>query len=124
MYRQIEVVEPDRTMQKILWRKSSSEKFEEYELGTITYGTGPASFIATKCLEIIGKELASQNSLASKMILENFYMDDLITEHDNLETLLDVQQVIHKKLGESHFPLRKYLSNSSTFLNSLNQGRR
>jgi hypothetical protein len=49
MYRQIVMHPADANYQLIFWRNSSSEPLKTYRLKTLTYGTRPASFIATRC---------------------------------------------------------------------------
>ncbi|XP_063915617.1 uncharacterized protein LOC135131675 [Zophobas morio] len=68
MYRQIKIHPNDTNYQLVLWRNHPSEPLNTYRLLTLTYGTKPASFIATRCL----KELADQNQarypIASEII--------------------------------------------------------
>lgn len=49
MYRCVLMHDDDRHFQSILWRESSNEPVQVYQLNTVTYGTKPASFLATKC---------------------------------------------------------------------------
>lgn len=53
MYRQINIDETDRNMQLIIWRENPTEPLKYYRLRTLTYGTRPASYMATKCLKIL-----------------------------------------------------------------------
>ena len=57
MYRQIIIHPQDRNLQRILWRHSSEQPIQEYQLTTVTYGTSAAPFLATRCL----KKLADDN---------------------------------------------------------------
>ena len=50
MYRQIEVDPSDRDYQRIVWRNSPSDPIQDYQLSTVTYGTGSAPYAATRCL--------------------------------------------------------------------------
>ncbi|KAF2889157.1 hypothetical protein ILUMI_17016 [Ignelater luminosus] len=51
MYHQIRVNYEDANYQLIFWRDSSDKPVQTYRLLTLTYGTKPASFIVTRCLE-------------------------------------------------------------------------
>ncbi|EDW26925.1 GL21036 [Drosophila persimilis] len=51
MYRQVMVNEADRQFQLIVWRRDPSESLRLYKLNTVTYGTGPAPFLAIRCLK-------------------------------------------------------------------------
>lgn len=48
-----------------------------------------------------------------------FYMDDLLTGADSVEAAIQLQQDIHNVLASGQFPLRKYISNSSELLATL-----
>lgn len=56
MYRQKNIEENDRNMQLIIWRENLSEPLGYYRLGTLTYGTRPASYMAKKCLQVLANE--------------------------------------------------------------------
>lgn len=51
MYRQIRVTTRHRDWQRIFWRVTSEAPVQTYRLNTITYGTVPASYLATACLK-------------------------------------------------------------------------
>jgi len=51
MYQQIKVAKEDCNYQRILWRADTKMPIKVYRLTTLTYGTVPAAFIATSCLE-------------------------------------------------------------------------
>ena len=48
MYRQSNVHPQERYLQRILWRYSSDEPIQEYNLTTATYGTSSAPYLATR----------------------------------------------------------------------------
>lgn len=50
MYRQVDVVKPDRMFQLILWRKPGESTIRTYGLKTVTYGTASAPYQAIACL--------------------------------------------------------------------------
>lgn len=52
MYRQILIHEEQTPLQSIVWQEDPKSEIEEFELLTVTYGTKPASFLATKSLYI------------------------------------------------------------------------
>jgi hypothetical protein len=116
MYRQILIHPDDKYCQLILWRNNATEPVNTYALTTLTYGTKPASFIATRCL----KELAEINShkypRACEIINNNFYMDDLLTGADSLAELIELRDQIIKILKQGQFELRKFQSNNITAL--------
>ncbi|KAK7582689.1 hypothetical protein V9T40_014134 [Parthenolecanium corni] len=119
MYRMVWVHPDDRDMQRIFFRESPSEPVQEYCLKTVTYGTKPASFIATKCLDEVSKELEESNPLAAQTIRDCFYMDDLIAGGNLFGEVLSLQKLVHTALAKRGFQLRKYLSNSKELLEKI-----
>jgi len=79
MYRQILVDESQQGLQCILWRNNTNEEVKSYTLKTLTYGTACASFLSTRCLHQLAKEQMEKYPISSKIILNDFYVDDLIT---------------------------------------------
>jgi len=79
MYRQVEIAEKDRDLQRIVWRDHPSEPLHTYRLMRVAYGTVPASFITTRCLLVLSEEAKQQHPEAAKAIRRDFYMDDLMT---------------------------------------------
>ncbi|XP_055591222.1 uncharacterized protein LOC129743267 [Uranotaenia lowii] len=51
MFWQINIAEDDRPLRSILWRSSPKAELSIYELRTVTYGTKPAPFLATRTLQ-------------------------------------------------------------------------
>ncbi|XP_062538224.1 uncharacterized protein LOC134206512 [Armigeres subalbatus] len=78
MYRQISMNPADRSLQRILWRFDASEPIQAYELGTVTYGLAPSSFLATRTLLQLVEDEGIPFPNASTAIKKNVYVDDLI----------------------------------------------
>ena len=116
MYRQIRIDEEDANYQLIVWRDSSNEPLQTYKLLTLTYGTKPASFIATRCLS----ELSSLNSenypRASHIIKNNLYMDDVLTGANSIPELIQIRDDLINILNQGQFELRKFRSNERSVL--------
>lgn len=64
MSRCVKVQKDDRAFQQIVWRNNPLDSLKIYQLNTVTYGTGPASFIATRC----HKQLATDNETGSSKV--------------------------------------------------------
>jgi len=70
-----------------------------FELLTVTYGTKPASFLAIKCLHELA-ELEKENfPIASQVITRDFYVDDLLTGSDTLQSVVDLKEQIVELLS-------------------------
>ncbi|XP_047105117.1 uncharacterized protein LOC124769099 [Schistocerca piceifrons] len=68
-YRQVSLHPDDRNFQRILWRESPSEPMQEYRLCTLTYGTAPAAFLATRCLQQLALENQNKFPMASQALI-------------------------------------------------------
>ncbi|XP_050065913.1 uncharacterized protein LOC126554977 [Aphis gossypii] len=106
-------------LQRILWRPSPNEVLRTYQLTTVTYGTTPASFLATQCLVSLGEEKKQQQPAAANAILRDFYMDDLMTGADSEEECYNLQREINDIFNSAKLPLRKWCSNSPTVLTQM-----
>lgn len=69
MYRQVWVSNADVNLQRILWRSQPDEPIIEYKLKTVTYGTTPASYLATGCLTRLAEEMKELFPDAHKAIV-------------------------------------------------------
>lgn len=119
MYRCIIVDQSDRNMQRIVWRENPDDPILEFSLNTVTYGTGPASYIATQCLLELSKEIKDSQPTVSRAIAEDFCMDDLLSGAESEEEAIKLNSCILKQLETGGFTLRKYMSNSCSFLKTI-----
>ncbi|XP_063537706.1 uncharacterized protein LOC134747069 [Cydia strobilella] len=114
MYRQVLVHESQRNLQLILWRDDESQPLRTLRLNTVTYGFASASFLSTRCIWQLGEEC--QDPLVKTILQKDFYVDDLLTGHDNEEQLRFIQKSVSQSLAAGAFPLRKYRSNLPSIL--------
>ncbi|XP_050065661.1 uncharacterized protein LOC126554646 [Aphis gossypii] len=121
MFRQIKVATEDWDLQRIVWRSSPQELLRSYQLTTVTYGTTPASFLSTYCLIALAKSVEKELPKASKVIAEDFYMDDLMTGADTEEDCCRLQIDVSSVLNSAKLPLRKWCSNSEFVLRNMSK---
>lgn len=119
MFRQILVHHEDRPYQSILWRPTPLEEVCVYELNTVTYGTKPAPFLATRTLNQLALDEGDRYPLAVKAITEDTYMDDVITGCDNLEEAKNLQNQLEGMTSRGGFRLRKWASNCAEVLHGI-----
>jgi len=122
MYRQVSVAKEDCDLQRIVWRLSPSEVLRTYRLMTVTYGMATASFMVTQCLASLAKEFEEKYPKASKAIKCDIYMDYLMTESDNENDCLNLQQQIVAIMDSARFPLCKWCSNSAFLREKIGEG--
>lgn len=119
MYRQV-LIEPSQTpLQRIVWRDSPADELSTYELLTVTYGTAPASFLATKTLQQLASAEAQNYPVGSAIVRRNFYVDDLLTGSNSWNEALVIREEVAALLASAGFDLRKWLSNEPGLLQGL-----
>lgn len=121
MYRQVRVNDEDANYQLILWRQDPTENIQTYKLRTVTYGTTTAPFLAVRCLKQIAIEQQFKYPEASRILEEDFYVDDMLTGFDKLENAENVLRDLNFILNNRHFNLRKWRSNKPETLNKITQ---
>nr|CAH7748484.1 unnamed protein product [Callosobruchus chinensis] len=101
---------------RIVWRKNETDEIGHYRLNTVTYGTASASFLAVRSLQQVAHEHHESYPHAAEAILSDFYVDDLITGANDIESTINLKHDISILLDSYGFPLRKWLSNSPHIL--------
>ncbi|XP_062538270.1 uncharacterized protein LOC134206557 [Armigeres subalbatus] len=119
MFRQVIVRPEDRPLQCILWRNSPSESVLTYELNTVTYGTKPAPFLATRTLQQLAVDEKGRFPLAARATMDDTYIDDVITGANDVETATQMQIQLNAMLSRGGFQLRKWASNCPAALAGL-----
>ncbi|XP_062537899.1 uncharacterized protein LOC134206228 [Armigeres subalbatus] len=116
MFRQVFLVEVDRSLQCILWRFDPTDPVGVYELNTVTYGTKPAPFLATRTLNQLAMDEGGQYPMAARATTEDTYMDDVITGADTEDAARNLCQELNELMSKGGFKLRKWASNHQTVL--------
>lgn len=119
MYRQILVDQKDAEFQRIVWRESPYQPILDYRLETVTYGTSCAPYLAIKTLQQLAKDEMSNYPTAAKISLRDFYVDDLLTGADTVETAIKIQEDITKLMNAGGLCLRKWTSNEPQVLQAI-----
>ncbi|XP_074042815.1 uncharacterized protein [Leptinotarsa decemlineata] len=111
MYRMVKVHPENRNLQRIVWRSNPSKAIEHFQLNTVTYGTSSASFLATRSLHQVGLDCQAEFPNISDIIINNFYVDDVIFGSDTLSDLIQLKYELSNILQQAGFLLRKWVSN-------------
>ncbi|UYV79990.1 hypothetical protein LAZ67_18001335 [Cordylochernes scorpioides] len=119
MYRQIRLHPDDIKYQTILWRDCKDLELQEYNLLTVTYGLACAPYLAIRTLHQIAHEVQVSNPGISKIIREDFYVDDLVTGCPTVEDDKGLMQQLIAVLGSGGFVLRKWVSNGTSIIEDL-----
>lgn len=119
MFRQIWVSKNDRDYQRIVWRSDPQSPIKHYRLCTVTYGTSCAPFLSVRVLQQLAIDNESKFPVAASIILNNIYVDDVMTGAEFQEDLQQAKEELVALLESGGFVLRKWSSNSSQFLQKI-----
>ena len=111
MFRMIEIKPAQTKFQKILWKDSQFSPIKVYELKTVTYGTVCAPYLATKVLQQLAIDEKETFPLASKTVLEDFYMGDCLSGSSELNEFETLKQELIQLLNKGQMTLHKWCSN-------------
>lgn len=116
MYRQIWIDDNQRDLQRIVWRDSSGKSVRDFRLNTVTYDLASSPYQAIRCLQQLAYDIEQVYPQARKDILEDFYVDDLLTGTNSIEMTKQLKADITRILLRGRFELRKWRSNDSACL--------
>ncbi|XP_059056144.1 uncharacterized protein LOC131850012 [Achroia grisella] len=116
MYLQIKVDEASSNYQRLLWRNNSTEDIKHYRMTRVTFGTASAPYLATKTLHQLAKEETNKYPLASKITTTDFYMDDLLSGADTIETAKKIYDEMNGLMAAGKFQLQKWNTNDTELL--------
>ncbi|XP_053686921.1 uncharacterized protein LOC128736463 [Sabethes cyaneus] len=116
MYRQILLHPNDRPYQRILWRYKPEDPVSTYELQTVTYGFTSSPFLATRTLIQVATDNKEKYPGAAATIRSDFYVDDLLSGADTVESAIQLRRDLSAMLAEAGFPLKKWASNTPEVL--------
>ncbi|XP_050072380.1 uncharacterized protein LOC126560464 [Anopheles maculipalpis] len=119
MYRQIRHAEDDQRFLRIFWRSDPAHPMRVLELCTVTYGTASAPYLATRCLVQLVEEDGGAFPSASRIVKEETYMDDVLSGASSVEAAIEAQQELKQLLLRGGFPIHKWCSNSTEFLEQI-----
>lgn len=119
MFRNIKVDPQFTSLQNILWRDNPDDAVKCIRLDTVTYGLKSSSYLATRCLDELANRYEKSYPLASSIIKNNVYVDDIIYCDNNLETTITAREQLRELLELGSFHTHKWSSNDKNVLNSI-----
>lgn len=117
MYRSINIISTQRSLQQIVFRYDPSHRLKTYTLNTVCQGTASAPFLATKSLVSLASTVSDDTVKYS--IAHDFYCDDLLSGSPTVSDAIKLGKGIITTLGSAKFNIRKWQSNSPLILNGL-----
>ncbi|XP_055909426.1 uncharacterized protein LOC129944194 [Eupeodes corollae] len=121
MYPQILVHPSHRRLQFILWREDAHTPIKTYQLNTITYGTSSAPFLAIRCLQYLADKNQEHLRLGASVLKSDFYVDDMLTGADDLDTLTQKRNEVVSILNSAGLELSKWNSNHFSLIEETKQ---
>lgn len=119
MFRNVLVQNQYRSLTNILWRNSPSENIKCIRLNTITYGLKGSSYLATQCLIQLADDFADKYPLASKILKNNTYVDDILYSNDSMVEINKAKHELINLLSLGSFQLHKWASNCPQILQDI-----
>lgn len=96
----------------MLWRDSPEGTIKEYQLTTVTFGVANAPYLAIRFLKALAKAVEKMFPLASRAIIENFYVDDHTGGADTDDDAIELYKQLKSAFNTAGCNLRKFISNS------------
>ncbi|XP_071580935.1 uncharacterized protein [Temnothorax nylanderi] len=111
MYRQIKVHKNQRPLQTIWWRDRKTGKVIRCWLMTVTYGTGPATFLATRSLKQLAHDEQASFPVTVLVLLEDTYIDHVISGASTKEEVITLQSELTQLMKRGGIDLHKWATN-------------
>lgn len=124
MYRMILIAKEDKDFQRVLWRDNPDEPIKDYRLLTVTFGTASAPYLAIKTLVQLSIDEGENYPIATRIIQEDFYVDDVLSGCDNVENAIAAAKELKYLLQQGGFQLKKWSSNNAEFMRSIKPSER
>ncbi|XP_031635447.1 uncharacterized protein LOC116348558 [Contarinia nasturtii] len=113
MYRQVLVPENQRDYLRIVWRENENEPLRHYRMKRQTYGLKSSAYCCVATLRYCALEHRHKYPLASKAVLNSFYVDDGTLCADTDLDAEKLYQELNEMLMSCGFPLAKWATNSA-----------
>lgn len=120
MFSQIRIDSRDRRSLRFLWRgKRRSGDFDVYESPVLIFGAACSPSIAGYCFRRTVSELGDGNPLVSRAVMQDSYVDDIITGTKTEEEAIELIKNLTDTLKSGGFELGPWTSNSPKILGQL-----
>ncbi|XP_076384313.1 uncharacterized protein LOC143262423, partial [Megalopta genalis] len=104
------VVTEDRKYQQILWR-DHNDSIKTFQLNTVTFGLSAAPYLAIRCLTQSADDEHHRFPQASKVLKQDFYVDDLITGPPTIQEAISLRKELTSLLNTAGLHIRQWASN-------------
>ncbi|XP_071573556.1 uncharacterized protein [Temnothorax nylanderi] len=119
MYRQVLIDEAQICLQMIFWRNDPKDELALFALLTIIYGSAAAAYLAIASTRKIAAMEKINYPIGASTILNDFYVDDLLSGADTIAEVKRIRDETTKVLNKAGFQLRKWASNCPEVLEDM-----
>lgn len=119
MFRCVTLNPSHASLQNILWREDPNQEIKCIQLTTVTYGLKSSSFLATRCLYELADMHERELPLASFILKNCTYVDDVLYANFDLNTTIEAKNQLTKLLERGSFLTHKWASNVPLILQDI-----
>ena len=65
---------------------------QEFRLNTVTYGEASSAYLAIKCVRQLAEQAKHEYPIATRVILDEMYVNDIMTGADNVQGIIVLQR--------------------------------
>ena len=120
MFLQVKLEPEDRDVLRYLWRDLQfNETPKVYRMQRLTFGVNSSPFLAISTVHAHAKQYSELFPNAVQKILQNTYVDDVLTGGDTVDSTVKLQQDMSKIMMKAAFNLTKWASNSQLVMDAI-----
>jgi len=124
MFQQIYVTETHRPYKRLLYRFSSNEDIQVYEMNTVTFGLRLSPFLAIQTLHQLVQDKATYSLEIQTIVKRDIFVNDIATGAENEVEAIQLQQNLVSIFAKGQFELHKWSSNSKKLLENIPEDHR
>uniref|UniRef100_A0A0A9YQQ8 Pol polyprotein n=1 Tax=Lygus hesperus TaxID=30085 RepID=A0A0A9YQQ8_LYGHE len=113
MFLAISLHEEDRRYQHFLFRFSSNESIQEWELTCLIFGMVSSPYIAQRVLKQLGEDEGHRFPAAAKILSTCCYVDNIVCSVSSHEEAIQLHDELTQLLASGCFILRKWASSDA-----------
>jgi len=114
MFREIRLDPKHQDYHRFLLRHEG--KLTDCRMERVTFGVASSPFLATQTLRFLATTFEDEYPRAAELIRTVFYVDDFVSGADSVQDAADIRQELCGLLSRGGMVLRKWRSNSASFL--------
>lgn len=100
IFRQIKTTPEHRQYQRLIYRFSLAEPVSKFEITTVAFGQRSSPFLAIRSLHQLVENESEQYPEVKQVVLQNMYVDDVVTGADSVENGLALQRNLSLVMGK------------------------